>query len=191
MFETTESWFGREGAQKLHKPTIFATRVVSANIGARDLISLHVPLACVLYISMYVIGLCVPCSMYARMPVCKYVPHSLYAGMPVSKCVACQPVCDCMPGTAWPAGAVGQSGLPEHPPIRPLSSMLELVPVLTFIILILLSRTYSQLVTWSCKMPSRLTHVVIIDSLDHYEEFSFLQSCFVNVGVGESVGGGG
>ena len=96
-----------------------------------------------------------------------------------------------MPGTAWPAGAVGQSGLPEHPRIRPLSSMLGLVPVLTFIILILLSRTYSQLVTWSCKMPSRLTHVVIIDSLDHYEELSFLQSCFVNVGVGESVGGGG
>ena len=131
MFETTESWFGREGAHKLHKPTIFA------NIGARDLISLHVPLACVPYICMCVIGLCVPCSMYARMPVCKYVPHSLYAGMPVSKCVACQPVCDCMPGTAWPAGAVGQSGLPEHPRIRPLSSMLELVPVLTFIILIL------------------------------------------------------
>ena len=165
MFETTESWFGREGAQKLHKPTIFATRVVSANIGASDLISLHLPLACVLYISMYVIGLCVPCSMYARMPVYKYVPHSLYAGMPVSKCVACQPVCDCMPGTAWPAGAVGQSGLPEHPRIRPLSSMLELVPVLKFIIFILLCRIDLQLVPWSKKMPSWLTHVVVIASL--------------------------
>ena len=134
-------------------------------IDASDLISLRMPSAC--------------------------VPHSMYASMPVCESVACQHVCDCMPGTAWPGGAAGQSGVPEHPRLQPLSSMLELVPVLTFIISILLFRIYLQLVPWSCKMPSRLTHVVIIDSLAHFEEISFLQSCFVNVGVGESVGGGG
>ena len=139
---------------------------------------------------MFVIGLCVPCSMYAGIQVgCKYVPHSLYVGIPVSECVARQPVCDCMPGTAWPGGAAGQSGVPEHPRLQPLSSMLELVPVLKFIIFILLCRIDLQLVPWSNKMPSRLTHVVIIASLVHFEEISFLLSCFVNANVGGSVSG--
>ena len=56
---------------------------------------------------------------------------------------------------------------------------------------IFLSRIYLQLVLWSCKLPNRLTHVVIIASLvdGYFEDISpspsFLQSCFVNANVGE------
>ena len=48
-----------------------------------------------------------------------------YAG--VCECVVCQAVCDCMPGTAWPPSTAGQSGVPQHPRLQPLSSMLELL----------------------------------------------------------------
>ena len=53
MSETTESWFGREEAQKLHKSADVHARQQylpqgwSANMDANDLISLLVPLACV------------------------------------------------------------------------------------------------------------------------------------------------
>ena len=118
---------------------------------------------------------------YARMPVYVsiyvYVAHSLYAGMPsVSECVwhasLCVIVCQAQRGTGG-----GQSGVPGHPRIQPLSSMLELVPVLTFILL------FSCPCLAHCKIPTRLNHVVLISSL---EEIRFLQSCFVNSNVGGS-----
>ena len=66
------------------------------------------------------------------MKVYVYVAHRLYAG--VSECVwhasLCVIVCQAQRGTGD-----GQSGVPGHPRIQPLSSMLELVPVITFILL--------------------------------------------------------
>ena len=98
MFETAESWF----AAKVAQVGKFACTPRVGQSMPGDLISLRMPSA--------------------------FVPHSMYASMPVCESAACQHVCDCMPGTAWPSGAGGQSGVPRHPWLRPLSSMVELPP---------------------------------------------------------------
>ena len=155
----------------MHKPADLRARQqylpIFANRDASDLISLHVPLTSVPYTSLYSVCLYVSLSVCivqvcaTQYAVCEYMPHTMYASMSVSECVACQAVCDCMLGTAWPPGTAGQSGVPGHPRLRPLSSMLELVPTLQC----LLHSSFHSFVqnkSWTCKLPSRLTHVVII-----------------------------